>query len=180
MNYQEIPSSQEKKVSNVSISNIEYVPSEEKQNCCDRCWSTSFNRCARTTCGCHLEAGPNPLGVPSAEWDIRGSIVEMTSTMLDNPKVNIYPTTKFYDRMEAFIRKVVEQAREGAQYGLNSKEWHKAQMEGRIAALKEVMEVVEGMKKQLVLNYTGDIHNKSYNAALSDLKQSITSKLENK
>lgn len=39
--------------------------------------------------------------------DIRGSIVEMTSKMLNNPDENgIYSTTKFYERMENYIKYV--------------------------------------------------------------------------
>ena len=44
--------------------------------------------------------------------DIRGAIVAMTSAMLDNPnEYGIYPTTKFYDRMEAYIQAQIEKVR---------------------------------------------------------------------
>ncbi len=45
--------------------------------------------------------------------DIRGAIVGMTSAMLDNPsKDGIYPTTRFYERLEEYTRSLIHQARE--------------------------------------------------------------------
>lgn len=44
-----------------------------------------------------------------AEPDIRGEIVRLTSNMLDNPDViGIFPTTKFYDSLEMFIKDLLE------------------------------------------------------------------------
>jgi len=46
------------------------------------------------------------------EEDIRGAICRMTSSMLDNPDVyGIYPTTKFYNETEAFIRETIQSTR---------------------------------------------------------------------
>lgn len=40
--------------------------------------------------------------------DVRGAIVGMTSAMLDNPdKDGIYPTSRFYDKMDEYIKNVI-------------------------------------------------------------------------
>lgn len=63
-----------------------------------------------------------------AKDDVRGAIVRLMSLMLDNPdKDGIYPTTMFYDRMEAFISS--------------------SQALARRSAIEEAMRVVEKAKK---------------------------------
>lgn len=52
----------------------------------------------------------------SPDWrskDVRGEIVRLTSRMLDNPDDSgIYPTTQFYNALEAFIAEVEAEARQ--------------------------------------------------------------------
>lgn len=57
--------------------------------------------------------------------DIRGAIVGMTSAMLDNPDdVGIYPTTKFFDRMEKYITSQRHQERESLLKDMRQKMYH--------------------------------------------------------
>ena len=101
-----------------------------------------------------------------AEWeeiDIRGAIVEMTSTMLDNPKGNIYPTGKFYDRMESFIRTQIARAREeGIRQGrFQAKEqswregvYKEGMKDGRLSLKAEV----EALQKRIMVVATKEIN----------------------
>lgn len=98
------------------------------------------------------------------DWDTRGDICEMTSKMLDTSnEYGIYPTGKFYDRMEAYINMRVTSAEKVGEErgkhsllnpsdleplhvkarGMSPSEFKAIVDSGRQAALKEVREKVE-------------------------------------
>lgn len=101
--------------------------------------------------------------------------------MLDNPKGNIYPTTKFYNRMESFINNLLEAEREkvgnaAIKYMSNTPPFKR----GYEAAYSEIESVIEGMKlKSAQSDYEStktNIEKAGYTQALTDLSSKLQEK----
>jgi hypothetical protein len=162
--------------------------------------------CTNPACPCHSPSSeekpaPNPLELviaageklerqPSADWE--KEFESLVTLMVDTNDGYPWKNTDLDTVLKSFIRKVVEQAREeGFVRGNQStSEGNKLYYEaGRTAALTEVVEMIEremkGCDELVIPSYikSGGLafevsYKEGHNAALSDLKQSITKLIE--